>query len=233
MARDRVRDGVGRAARLIPFDAGTLRGDGVWVLTPAATVPERFAELQRARSEAYLSTGDRSAPLDALRYVVTYCGEPIAWITLDGVTHTAADGEISSPVARRHRDAMAAALPERFRMRDGEIIGLPDDDTVTRQDLRRALQSAGLSTDLVTLGGGVLGLSVAHRADRDGQCVIVTIDQGMAQGTVGLSSLEIACNYPPEIDRPDEAPYAEMILPRDLSAVVDAVGEMARRLGLI
>lgn len=122
MPKITVRDGFQRAARLIPFNAGNLRGDYAAVCSPASTVPEQFREAQQHRTKVYFRTGARNLPGDAPRYYVTSYGVPIAWVTLDGRTHASHIGEwgdISDAQQRtmmRHQEAVFASWPDRFEM---------------------------------------------------------------------------------------------------------------------
>jgi hypothetical protein len=82
-----------------------------------------------------MSTGDRTAPAHALRYLVRSYGVPIAWVTLDGRVHWADDldiGAVAPHMPRfrtmlRHRDAVLARWPQRFALNDedGEVSSRP------------------------------------------------------------------------------------------------------------
>lgn len=132
MSRVTVTIGIDRAARLIPFDAGNLRGDYAAVCSPVQTVPAELQDAQRERTAFYMShtweEGNRTNPPHAPRYFVTSYGRLIAWVTLDGRTHKVPDwdltdygnGDPTEPhvwrTMRRHRDAITALWPEQFEM---------------------------------------------------------------------------------------------------------------------
>jgi hypothetical protein len=134
-----ITTALDRITHLIPtYLSRNLVGDGVWVCTPAETLPEQFRWLQRERTAFYLSPeGSRVGPDRGLRYIVTSYGVPIAWVTLDGRTHYTGNADILSapeakPVGRlraiiRHRDAVRAAWPARFALdpEDGEVTNRP------------------------------------------------------------------------------------------------------------
>lgn len=125
---------VARIANLIPtYRSPVLKGDGVYVLTPADTLPEQFRAAQRDRTAHYMTTMDgptaRTKPDHAPRFVVTSYGAVICWVTLDGRTHYAdlrdpvtlpmsARGPARVRAVRRHLDAVRAVWPERFTLED-------------------------------------------------------------------------------------------------------------------
>lgn len=100
-----------------------LKGEGVYVLSSPAELPEEFRAAQKERTEHYMTAEDRTTartlPGHAPRYIVTSYGLPIAWVTLDGRTHYTEnlgnhfEGARLRAV-RRHQDAVRAAWPERF-----------------------------------------------------------------------------------------------------------------------
>jgi hypothetical protein len=115
-----------RIERLIPtYLSPILKGEGVWVLTSPAELPEEFRQAQEERTRHYMTTDDRAtartAPGHAPRYIVTSYTVPIAWVTVDGRTHYAegaamGEGRTSARwrAIRRHQDAVRAVWPERF-----------------------------------------------------------------------------------------------------------------------
>jgi hypothetical protein len=125
---------VDRIAHLIPtYRSPNLVGKGVWVLTPPSELPEAFEPSQRMRNHEYRTTGSRTTPGYATRYLVTSYGVPIAWVSLDGRTHFLDDvqphwsREVTDSPARvraigRHIDAVRAVWPDRFELDDdGEV----------------------------------------------------------------------------------------------------------------
>jgi hypothetical protein len=136
-----ITTALDRITHLIPtYLSPNLVGDGVWVCTPAETLPEQFRASQEERTAVYLTPHlnplvRRTQPDHALRYLVTSYGVPIAWVTLDGRTHYADDprtpgGYTSGPRYRamlRHRNAVRAAWPARFALdpEDGEVTNRP------------------------------------------------------------------------------------------------------------
>jgi hypothetical protein len=114
-----VRDAAARAVNLIPFDAGSIRGEGAYVCTPSVTVPAQLRQAQEDRTAFYMSnhteeTGyGRMGPDHGPRYYVTSRGQLIAWVTLDGRTHytTSVTG-----LAARHQAMIRAAWPTRFTL---------------------------------------------------------------------------------------------------------------------
>lgn len=123
-----VRDAAKRAVNLIPFDAGSIRGDYAAVCSPKSSIPAELRQAHRERHNAYMSGKGRMTPAHGPRYFVTSRDETghrlIAWVTLDGKTHIVPDvigagtGNVEltglTPTQRRHRDMIAAAWPARF-----------------------------------------------------------------------------------------------------------------------
>jgi hypothetical protein len=119
-----------RIARLTPASSANVTGQGAYVLTPSARLPEPLRAAQEARTHHYLTTSGpeaRTGPANAPAYFVTSYGVLIAWVTLDGQTHYAHRSTLSgmrSPqgrAQRRHQNAVRASWPERFPLaRDGE-----------------------------------------------------------------------------------------------------------------
>jgi hypothetical protein len=67
--------------------------------------------------------------------------------------------------------------------------------TVTIHELAAAVRAAGCECKVTGLGGNVLGLTVeVPKVPRD-QCVLVTIDDGQAEGDTDVSEFEVAANY--------------------------------------
>lgn len=110
-----IRDAAARAVNLTPFDAGTLKGEGVYVLTPPQTIPARFQDDQRARTEAYCATTARLSPPYAPRYIISSNGTPIVWVTCDGRMHHLPPSE-ATPAARRHLEMLLHSMPRRFAL---------------------------------------------------------------------------------------------------------------------
>lgn len=138
-----VSTGLQRAAMLTPFRAAGrsyLTGDYGAVCSYPPDMPEQFREAQRRRNLAYMSTGARNEPADAVRYYVTSYGVPIAWVTLDGRTHyiddvqpfwyrEVTDSPAQTATMTRHIDAIRASWPDRFVMNsqgDPEFRRYPD-----------------------------------------------------------------------------------------------------------
>lgn len=124
MTHTLVRDAAQRARNLIPFRTDTypargLTGEYAAVCTPVCTVPTELQQAQADRTAFYLANNTeetgygRRGPAYGPRYYVTSRGLLIAWVTLDGQTHYAADDALST-TARRHRDMIRAAWPTRF-----------------------------------------------------------------------------------------------------------------------
>lgn len=120
--RTTVTEGLRRAAMLTPFatrSASNLRGDCGAVCSHIGSMPERFRDAQSRRHHAYMTTGSRNQPADAVRYFVTSYGVPIAWVTLDGRTHYAQGWSRAQEESRamlRHQAAIRASWPDRFVM---------------------------------------------------------------------------------------------------------------------
>jgi hypothetical protein len=115
MPNTRVRDAAARATNLIPFDAGSIRGDYAAVCSPVSTLPAELQDAQRARTAAYMAGEGRMSPASAPRYFVTSRGRLIAWVNLDGSVHYLQDPALPR-LARLHRDMIRAAWPTRFTL---------------------------------------------------------------------------------------------------------------------
>lgn len=111
MSKIRIKDVATRVRNLTPFDAGNLKGDYAAVLSPIATTPRELQDGQRRRTETYMASGDRNAPLDAPRYYVTSYGELIAWVTMDGQVHYRTS---NTPRTAKHQSIVRAEWPTRF-----------------------------------------------------------------------------------------------------------------------
>lgn len=115
MPSTRVRDAAARATNLIPFDAGTLKGDYAAVCSPAERMPYALQAAQQARTTFYMAGNGRSGPAFAPRYYLTSgkgpAAELIAYVSMDGRVHYPT---VTAPLAIRHQQAMRAALPTRF-----------------------------------------------------------------------------------------------------------------------
>jgi hypothetical protein len=123
-----------RIARLTPASSANVTGQGAYVLTPSARLPEPLRAAQEARTHHYLTTSGpeaRTGPAHAPAYVVTSYGVLVAWVTLDGQTHYTTWADLArtmehlSSVRRhaviRHLQAVRASWPMRFPLaRDGE-----------------------------------------------------------------------------------------------------------------
>lgn len=120
MSRVTITEGVRRSGMLTPFDAGTLRGEGAYVCSPVATVPEPLRALQRRRTDEYMTTGHRDRPDEAPRYYVTSGGTLLAWVEISGWPRFTDARELSA-VQQRHQRRVRDAWRETCR-----ALGAPD-----------------------------------------------------------------------------------------------------------
>lgn len=103
--------------------------------------------------------------------------------------------------------------------------------TITRADVAAALRRYGLPARLVTLGGGVLAVDCVSDPRITDQSVIVTLDMGADSTEQSIGSAEISANYPPDVNRPDDAPHRE-VMAWSADDVARHAIEIGRELGL-
>jgi hypothetical protein len=120
MSKIRIKDVATRVRHLTPFDAGNLKGNYAAVLSPISLMPRELQDGQRRRTETYMASGDRNAPLDAPRYYVTSYGELVAWVTMDGQTHYV-DPIALDRTQAGHQSIVRAEWPIRFAA-DGPLF---------------------------------------------------------------------------------------------------------------
>ncbi|MDB5733352.1 MAG: hypothetical protein JWQ03_3247 [Variovorax sp.] len=132
-----VTEALRRIGMLTPARSGKLIGEGAYVLSPASGLPDQqnLRELQRERSDAYMLTGDRSAPGYAPSYWVTSNGALIAWVSLDGAHHFTDPRDwgirLDVPAARammRHQDVIRAAWDQLIDYSHDDDERHPDDE---------------------------------------------------------------------------------------------------------
>jgi len=108
-----VRDAAARARNLIPFDAGSIRGDYAAVCSPVSDLPAELQAAHLERHNAYMAGEGRMTPDHGPRYYVTSGGRLIAWVTLDGLAHHAPTDDLS-PLQRKHQAMIRNVWPTRF-----------------------------------------------------------------------------------------------------------------------
>lgn len=108
-----VRDAAARATNLIPFDAGTIRGDYAAVCSPVSDLPRALQSAHIVRHNTYIADGSRMSPGYAPRYFVTTRGELVAYVSLDGHVHFPS---VAGTLAAKHQDMIRAAWPTRFTL---------------------------------------------------------------------------------------------------------------------
>ncbi len=143
-----------RIRNLIPSRSATLRGESLAVCTPLSEAPEYLRTEHRDRHVAYMRTGDRISPSYGPRYVVTYKGILIAWVTLDGRPHFRETAELREEADRssvrlvdliRHQRETMRSWPVRFELdSQGDPVGRQEHALPPRPSHEEFHASSGL-----------------------------------------------------------------------------------------